>query len=722
MYVKFEAGKKWANSKKSLEKSESITTFDDCGYVLEPNEVVIDIDIDDRKNVGHTKNSILQMLAIEGIETQTVETTRGYHLYFNYDGLNQDEKFAPESRVTIGSLVFDVEFKTVKSNPWVTIKLNGEERKITNEGKRMMLPDCFLTSTTIKKIQPPSEIIPFDGTFDFDLFQKCVKQLKDTGYLDAGGNYHNWFTFIAAVVTMVKEGRLTDNQGRAICTMIDCGDESSHDKYTRLMYDKQTTSYGHVVNVMKSNGITEITKVSVDKKFLRQCQWWEMTKHGEKFLHYTMGDYINDKFQLIRYGDENGILYYYDAVEGYYKMDSKGSLLDSTIRQLDKRLTIHQVREVQAYIKASVPIVTEWDRHHIPAKNGLWNVDQKCLVPFSPDIYLDFKIDVNYNKNAYSSFIDQTLNKISNFHAPTRTNLEEILGAAVSPELLARYAWFLFGRTAHNGKSFFLHLISQLINPRFIGGLSPHDVAKSQFKIAELYGKKVNLIDEIGTSPIPDFDKIKSLITGGFQPIEFKGKDTFTAKIEVVQVWASNFFPNIREEGNQVNRRLEIIPFDFNFNNDPDKLPDTVAENMAKTVDSNEYLLKLAIEGMYRLIENKGDPSPNEKRIEQKEEFVLNNDKLGDWLADTGYDKTLAVKEDGCFDVIDYESCSDIYQRYIEWGTNRGEDRRYMYSKQRLENELMKRFNLKKDRKRLLDIKSGKEDGNAVKRYIRNTG
>ncbi|WP_157273162.1 primase-helicase family protein [Neobacillus bataviensis] len=129
------------------------------------------------------------------------------------------------------------------------------------------------------------------------------------------------------------------------------------------------------------------------------------------------------------------------------------------------------------------------------------------------------------------------MNKISNFHVPTRVNLEECLGSIISPDLLSCFVWFLFGRTAHNGKSFFLYLISQLLSDNFISTLSPHDVAKSQFKISEMYGKKVNLVDEVGDRTIPDFDKIKLLITGGLATIEFKGKGGFTVKLEVPQVF-----------------------------------------------------------------------------------------------------------------------------------------------------------------------------------------
>jgi putative DNA primase/helicase len=443
--------------------------------------------------------------------------------------------------------------------------------------------------------------------------------------------------------------------------------------------------------------------------------WWVMNSRGTfVFKHHIMTSHIKQNFTVIRYGDESGILYYYDTDEGFYKMDNNLRLLNQTIRQLDETLTIQQVKEVAIAVYESSKIVKQWHRTHIPVKNGLWDIEQKKLVPFSANVYIDYKIDINYNPLAHSEFIDQTLNKLSNHHVPTRRNLEECLGSIVSPELLTRFIWFLFGRTAHNGKSFFGYLIQQLVGQEYVSTLSPHDVARSQFKIAEMYGKKVNYVDETGEKSIPDFDKIKILATGGQTTVEFKGRNGFTVKLEVPQVWCSNFFPNIREEGNQVDRRLEIIPFDWNFKNDSERLADHLAEKMASTDESREYLLKLAIEGMYRLIENNGDPSPNDKRNEQKQEFKDNNDKLGEWL-DT---YPLIATKQGCYNHIDLNSANEIYGDYIQWCSDNEE--KFPYGKPRFNNELMKRFNLKRTKKRLLDMGTGKEIGNPVQRYVIN--
>ncbi|MEH7347545.1 phage/plasmid primase, P4 family [Gottfriedia acidiceleris] len=447
---------------------------------------------------------------------------------------------------------------------------------------------------------------------------------------------------------------------------------------------------------------------------INKGDWWTITNRGtEKFLHYIMADYIKQKFHIVRYGDESGMVYYYDLNEGYYKLDANLVLLDGVIRTLDKTLTTNQVKEVINSIVNVSNIITQWSRDYIPMKNGLWDIKERKLITFSSDIYVNYKIDINWNPLASSEFIDETLDKITSHHLPSRLNLEECLGAIISPELLSPFVWFLYGRSAHNGKSFYQFLIQQLVGINNVSTVSPHDFNGNKFTTSQLYEKKVNLVDEVGENRIPQFNKIKELVTGGIMTIEFKGKGGFSAKVEVPQVWASNYFPNVSEEGDQVDRRLYIIPFDYNFKDDPSRMEDYVAQRMASTEESREYLLKLAIDGMNRIIDNNSTPTFNEKAEGEKAEFKVNNDKLADWL-DTvpGF-----VGGEGIFAYIDYTSGNDVYNDYIRFCQSNNDN--YPLGKTKFKNELMKRFNLQWTKKRLIDTRTGKEEGNPQARFVK---
>jgi putative DNA primase/helicase len=129
MFIEYKEGSK--NAGTNAEKSEFVETFQDCGYLLKENEIVIDID-------GLAKETIEKMISFFEIKTQIVHTSRGVHLYYT---LPKGYKNKPEFVCPIG---FKIESFTSKQRPnGLTIKQNGVMRKIDNIGKREVLPDMF---------------------------------------------------------------------------------------------------------------------------------------------------------------------------------------------------------------------------------------------------------------------------------------------------------------------------------------------------------------------------------------------------------------------------------------------------------------------------------------------------------------------------------------------------------------------------------------------------
>ena len=129
MYIKFEPGQKFA--KKNAEVSESHELFSDCGYMLEDNEVVIDIDT-------LPKDQIKRLIDYFGLKTKTVWTDRGVHLYFRKPTNFARAKNGP------CALGFPIETKHSKNCPkGITVKRNGVLRDIENEDELMELPWFF---------------------------------------------------------------------------------------------------------------------------------------------------------------------------------------------------------------------------------------------------------------------------------------------------------------------------------------------------------------------------------------------------------------------------------------------------------------------------------------------------------------------------------------------------------------------------------------------------
>lgn len=127
MYIKYEKGQKFA--RKGADQSDSVNGFSDAGYVLTDKDLIVDIDDID-------KEIIRTMLKTFNINTQTVETDRGYHLYFN-------KPIGFKAAQAVTPIGFEVEFKHKKNKSDITIKRNGKLRNIENPGVREELPFIF---------------------------------------------------------------------------------------------------------------------------------------------------------------------------------------------------------------------------------------------------------------------------------------------------------------------------------------------------------------------------------------------------------------------------------------------------------------------------------------------------------------------------------------------------------------------------------------------------
>lgn len=141
-FIEFQPGEKYA--KPGADKSDFTESFQDCGYLLTKDEIVIDID-------HLPKESIRELCKTFDIKTQIVWTNRGAHLYF---------KKPPRHRRTDGvcRLGFEIEELTCTNRPnGVTVKRDGVLREIENTGAREALPDIFTVSKRFEDLTGLSE-------------------------------------------------------------------------------------------------------------------------------------------------------------------------------------------------------------------------------------------------------------------------------------------------------------------------------------------------------------------------------------------------------------------------------------------------------------------------------------------------------------------------------------------------------------------------------------
>lgn len=136
MYAEFINGKKYGQ--KNSEISDSLDTFEDAGYILTDNDLVVDID-------DLSKDQIKAMIEHFGLKTETVWTTRGAHLYFA-----KPKGFRRAKGVI--ALGFRVEYKHAGNTYATTVKQHGMARVVDNSGVRLPIPNYLQPGKDFKEL------------------------------------------------------------------------------------------------------------------------------------------------------------------------------------------------------------------------------------------------------------------------------------------------------------------------------------------------------------------------------------------------------------------------------------------------------------------------------------------------------------------------------------------------------------------------------------------
>lgn len=385
-------------------------------------------------------------------------------------------------------------------------------------------------------------------------------------------------------------------------------------------------------------------------KKLKKGSWWIYpdgdTNYKPSFAHTIMAEYILQEKAIVRYPDADGEIYIYSPKSGVYEIDKTGRKMRSIIRNLEI-LKDNAVKEVRNYIIDTCDIKTEVNTDYVAAKNGLVHFKSKSFKKFTPDIFVISKIPTAYNPNAYDEFIDTTIQKVSCNHEATKINICEMFAQVLYPKILIDQILYLLGTVADNGKSTVQHMIKATFDSGGqISSVSPQRLANNNFAGSSIYGKMANLVDDLPNVEIEDTGNIKTSVTGGYLEIEQKGKDSRSVRMQTPFIIASNHYPKFKESGDQINKRLHIIPFEYSFKDDETRLSVTESTDKINSESAKEYVLKLAIDTLADMLEREGSYITHNERSDRSiEMFTDNNNPLSEYLENRSIDYFLNTPE-----------------------------------------------------------------------------
>lgn len=418
-----------------------------------------------------------------------------------------------------------------------------------------------------------------------------------------------------------------------------------------------------------------------------------------KFLFDIFSKYLKDKYNIIKIDNE---LYCYN--NGIYEKDSN---LEKNMIDIIPNLKNNQRLEVLKYLYIICEDKKRDTRGLIAFANGIFDVEQSKLLPFSSDIIITNRIPWNYNPAAQSELMNTTLNKFTCNDKNIRTLIDEVIGYTFYSKNELGKSFIIIGDKA-NGKSTFLKIMMYLLGENNISALSLEDITNSRFRLYEVNGKLLNIGDDIGSSYIPESEVFRKVVTGDVIVAEKKGKDPIKFNCYAKFIFSANEIPKIKDPTGATARRIIIIPFKNSFTQ-VNKDYDPYFLDKIKNPECMEYLIKVGIEGLKRVLKNKGFSETQETKQLLKE-FNENNNPIIEYVdyLENEAENPMQLKH-----IIENYSCVTIYEG-TEWNIDK--EKQIIGFKDWLMNNGLKTMSFKtfKDSMKLhfkLDIKRKNKNG-----------
>ena len=288
---------------------------------------------------------------------------------------------------------------------------------------------------------------------------------------------------------------------------------------------------------------------------------------------YVIAKFLLTHIPIIKTGsnEDTALLFFYDFSKGIYT--SNDDYIKTCIKKIEIRYKLTKLKDVTEDLRANTRFRKPQRLDYLIAVgNGLFNTKTKTLEPFDPKHFITAKVDTNYNtkaltnyeliKNTYFNF-DEWLKSIACNDDEIVTLLWQLINEAINPNKTRRKIAIMLGNGT-NGKSTFRQMMINLIGDINISVSTPHEL-QSRFGLTSLEGKICNYGDEVGTKPLDEMDKLKSISSGESVNYERKNKDVRNYDFKTLLMFNSNEIPPIKDKSDAVLNRLLIIPFNANF-------------------------------------------------------------------------------------------------------------------------------------------------------------
>ncbi len=229
--------------------------------------------------------------------------------------------------------------------------------------------------------------------------------------------------------------------------------------------------------------------------------------------------------------------------------------------------------------------------------NGLLNMITNELQPHDPSVFTTTQINAFYKPEVDCPMFKNFLTEI--LEPEDIVIIQEMFGYCLYRDYPIQKAFMFVGQGA-NGKSTLLNVLTSFIGIDNISNISLQALASDRFAGGNIYGKMVNIYDDLSSTALTETGLFKIITGGGVITADRKFKKAFNFKNYAKLIFSANQIPISKDSSDAFFRRWMLLNFPKMFT------ADQMDEKLISKLTTEEELsgiLNWSLIGLKRLLE-----------------------------------------------------------------------------------------------------------------------
>lgn len=267
--------------------------------------------------------------------------------------------------------------------------------------------------------------------------------------------------------------------------------------------------------------------------------------------------------------------------------------------------------EIKSFLQTNEDLPVQFNNGYCLYDNEVVEIDPG----FTP-----YFLNVAYDENAYDEHVDQFLDWFTCNRKDLRRFIEDIFGHILMTKGFPHRAFFFWGESGDNGKSTIIKMIQSFADGLYTN--VPLDKFDDDTTVYSLVGKILNIADDIDASYLEKSSNFKTIVSGDPVMIRPIYSPAVTLNNKATLIFTCNEIPVFKDKSGGIKKRMRVIPCDARV-----VKRDLEIDEKLSTDNAKSYLLRLAIEGMQRILEN-GDLSSCKAVDDITKEYFVQSDSV----------------------------------------------------------------------------------------------